>query len=175
MRYRVGGLKWSQRHRIKQSGMIAARPAFADDDIGDFFANETQSKVLTRWHMDDNDYRHVFHGKRGYSLHVRRIDPRSGKRFKKRALLFGAFRSGASIRRAAQVAGVARMTAIKWFRSWQTAKYPCGCGKPQTHNGWCRHRFLLSPARQRAMRELHVLMSRRSCIRKACLGIKEMP
>lgn len=69
MRYRVGGLKWSQRHRIKQSGMIAARPAFADDDIGDFFANETQSKVLT----DDERGARIVEDVKGFKTPVYRL------------------------------------------------------------------------------------------------------
>lgn len=76
--------------------------------------------------------------------------------------VYAALATGASVREAAACAGVASKTAwtlrkeiVALFKA-HGKTILCGCGGDAGHKGWCRHRFLASPKRQRAPANLHV-------------------
>lgn len=69
-----------------------------------------------------------------------------------------AFAAGMSIREAARCVGCSKTTARKVFRIFSAASgkpFLCPCGQPNTHQGWCSHRYALSPVRQEVMAKLH--------------------
>lgn len=56
------------------------------------------------------------------------------------------FEQGKSIRQVCAALGIVNQTAVTYRKSARAAL--CGCGKDSRHQGWCRHRFQRSEARQ---------------------------
>lgn len=65
-------------------------------------------------------------------------------------LLYSAYKSGMSIRKAARHAGVQKRTSETYLRSFREkfGVILCSCGTPAGHKGWCSALYAQSPARQ---------------------------
>lgn len=85
-----------------------------------------------------------------------RADGRTGRviESEKQRTLIQALTDGHSIRKASEMAGVAKGTAQKYMRELRAAGMNplCGCGQPSGHKGWCAERYKNSPARQAFVR-----------------------
>lgn len=95
--------------------------------------------------------------------------PSIGNRKAKQELVLLACRSGMSIRKTAEFAGVCQNTAKKWLNKYRGAAL-CHCGRPSGHMGWCSHRLANSPARQAVIKRLHELQRDPEVMRKRKIG-----
>lgn len=82
-----------------------------------------------------------------------------GNNGKLRRVILGLER-GLSIRAAAREAGCSRNAARRAYHRLMAERerlglgeFLCPCGRPSTHMGWCRFRYLLSPDRQSSLKE----------------------